>query len=304
MLDDKSKLSRFELTVEKLFHRKRLDEFLFVKLPQYSKACIRAAVRDGLCEINGELANRGILLRENDFVEFSVEQRRSKAMAAQQIPLDIIYEDASIIAVNKQYGILVHPTHMERDGTLLNGLSHYLNRKSIPGIEFVRPHLVHRLDRETSGVMIVAKDTKSAANLARQIKKHRFKKKYLAEVEGVLERDSGTIDKPVYRDPELKRHLVSPKGKHSLSRYSVVSRGGETTLLELEPVSGRTNQLRIHCSSIGHPIVGDIIYGANPADRIRLHASGVWFRHPTAKYSMAIRTPDPDFAHRFMRRSG
>ncbi|NNE65870.1 MAG: RluA family pseudouridine synthase [Pyrinomonadaceae bacterium] len=288
-------MKRFEFQVDESFHRKRLDEFLFNEFTHYSKAYLRGAVKRELCQVNGYIANTGIELRENDFVEIFVEPDKARAMEAQKMELEIVFEDSAIIVIDKPAGILVHPTHFERDGTILNGLTFYLNKGREPGERFIRPHLVHRLDRETSGILVVAKTAKASRSLCRQIKKKRFRKIYHALVEGVVGSDSGEVNVPIGRDPELKKHLVVRGGKPSISRYKVLKRMEDRTLVQLEPVTGRTNQLRIHCAHLGNPIVGDELHGSDGTERLCLHASSVNFMHPHTNEPMAINSQPVKF---------
>ncbi len=288
-------MKRFEFQIGENFHRRRLDEFLFDRFTDYSKAYLRRIVRDELCEVNGFIANTGVELRRDDFIEIRVEVEKAKSMIPQEIPLKIVYEDAEIMVIDKQYGLLVHPTHFERDGTILNGLAYHLNAGRTEGDEFVRPHLVHRLDRETSGLLVVAKTAAASKNLCRQIKKQEFKKGYLALIEGYPPGESGEISAPIGRDEQLKRHQVMKNGKESVSKFWVIDKGKEFTRVSLEPVTGRTNQLRIHCAHFGHPIAGDEVYGARPFRRLCLHASNLTFRHPMSGNQISFESLDADF---------
>lgn len=295
MVNVNAKMNRFEFQVSENHHRMRLDNFLFDRFTQFSKAYLRSIVKNGLCEVNGYLANSGLELRENDFVEVRIETGKAKAMQAQEMPIEVVYEDDAIMVVEKQHGILVHPTHYERDGTLLNGLTYYLNHNQGGGASFVRPHLVHRLDRETSGLLVLAKTVEASGKLCRQIKKQAFLKRYIALVKGNVSGERGEIDAPIARSPELKRHLVHGDGKPCKSRYEVIKKGEIRTQLMLEPVSGRTNQLRIHCAHIGHPIVGDDLYGGPDHDRLCLHASELGFRHPKSNEPLIFTSIEPSF---------
>jgi 23S rRNA pseudouridine1911/1915/1917 synthase len=182
--------------------------------------------------------------------------------------------------------MLVHPSHREKRGTLLNGLVHHLNRN---GGRAIRPGLVHRLDKETSGLIVVAKNGRSHRILARHFLRKRVEKRYIALVEGVVNESAGEIDAPIGRFAELKHWTVKHDGKHAMTRFWVRERYVDTTLLELEPVTGRTNQLRIHCESIGHPVVGDTRRGGRPADRLYLHAARLTFPDPTTNEAMSFK---------------
>lgn len=272
-------LKRFEFQIDKKFHKKRLDEFLFNEFKSLSKAYIRRAVKENNCEINGYIANTGITLKSNDYIEIQIDINQEIGMKAEKMPLDIIFEDREIIVINKSFGMLVHPTNYERNGTLLNGLTYYLNSNSANNF-FIRPHLIHRLDRETSGLILIAKNPKASGILCSHFKRKLFEKKYLALVEGVVENDSGEINASIGRDESQRRWKVIDGEKISQTKFKVLKRFSEMTLLELEPVTGRTNQLRIHCDFIGHPILGDEMHTTNKFSRLCLHASKLGFWHP------------------------
>jgi 23S rRNA pseudouridine1911/1915/1917 synthase len=288
-------MTKFEFQVEESFAKTRLEDFLCEKFPNLSKMYLRELVRDEKCEVNGVLENRGYRLRRNDFVEIEVDLQRETAMKPEAIPLEIVFEDKEILVVNKPAGMLVHPTHRDKNGTLLNALSFHLNsgfkiqdsrleneQSQIANLKskIVRPGLVHRLDKKTSGLMVVAKTPRAHRILAKHFQKKLVEKKYLALVEGVVNEDSGVIVAPIGRFAEIKHWDVKTDGKHSETRFKVKKRFADATLLELEPVTGRTNQLRIHCAFIGHPIVGDTARGGREFSRLCLHACRLAFQHP------------------------
>ncbi len=281
-------LKKFEFQIKEKFHKKRLDEFLFNEFQAMSKAYLRGVVKNGWCELNGYAANTGKKLRTNDFVEIMVDFERSKGMNAEKMLLTIVYEDQEIVVINKPAGMLVHPTNYERNGTLLNGLTYYLNHESKSGM-FIRPHLIHRLDRETSGLILIGKNPRASRILCGQFKQKSFGKKYLALVEGVVEKDSGEINASIGRDEIEKRWKVVKDGKISQTKFMVLRRFASRTLLELEPVTGRTNQLRIHCDHIGHPILGDEMHTDKSFQRLCLHASKLSFRHPNSGEHLEFR---------------
>lgn len=270
---------KFEFQINERFHKKRLDEFLFNEFQSMSKAYLRRVVKEENCEVNGYIANSGIKLKKDDFIEIEVDINQERGMKAEEMSLEIVFEDREIIVINKPVGMLVHPTNYERNGTLLNGLTYYLNQNT-NGDLFIRPHLIHRLDRETSGLILIAKNSKASKVLCNHFKRKLFEKKYLALVEGIVEQDSGEINAPIGRDESERRWKVIEGEKVSQSKYKVLKRYRDKTLLELEPVTGRTNQLRIHCDFIGHPISGDKLHTRNEFSRLCLHASKLGFRHP------------------------
>jgi 23S rRNA pseudouridine1911/1915/1917 synthase len=278
--------------VEQGLGRIRLDEYLFARLGSLSRMYLRDLVKTDRVLVNGEFANTGVRLRANDFVEVTADMSRGTAMLPESISLNIVYEDRTILVVDKPPGMLVHPTHRDKHGTLLNALVHHLNREEKAVV--ARPGLVHRLDRETSGLIVVSKTVSVHRLLAREFMKKRVEKKYFGLVGGLVKDDGGTIGLPVGRHAEKKYWDVKDDGKVSTTRYRVLDRFRDTTLLDLEPVTGRTNQLRIHCAAIGHPIVGDVRRGGREYARLCLHAYSLSFRHPESREQMLFTTGMPD----------
>lgn len=270
--------SRIEIQVPTHVVRVRLEDFLLDHFRDLSKMYLRDVIRTERCEVNGRIENIGYRLRANDLIEIVVDRTRHTSMRPQELPLDIVFEDNEIIVVNKPAGMLTHPSHRENRGTLLNALSFYCNRDSSV---LVRPGLPHRLDKQTSGLIVIAKTAQAHRRLSSAFMKKRVEKKYLALVEGVVEKDEGTIEAPIGRFADLKHWSVKDDGKHSETRFWVRERYADTTWIELEPVTGRTNQLRIHCESIGHPIVGDVKRGGRECERLCLHAWKLAFPHPS-----------------------
>jgi 23S rRNA pseudouridine1911/1915/1917 synthase len=282
-------------------HQKlRLEDLLLDQFPTLSKMYLRGLVRDGFCEVNGRLENIGYRLRSDDFIEITVDHSRGTAMQPENIQLEIVFEDSDLIVVNKPPGMLAHPSHRENSGTLLNALVHHLNHSALrtPHSTLVRPGLVHRLDKQTSGLMVVAKHARAHRILSGHFMRKRVEKRYLALVEGVVEEDKGVIEAPIGRYADLKHWSVKADGKHSETRFSVAKRFADTTLLELEPVTGRTNQLRIHCEMIGHAIVGDTRRGGRAFSRLCLHAYKLAFPHPSTGEVVRFQSETPrEFAH-------
>ena len=286
-------MDRIELLVREGERKKRLEDVLFDRFRGLSKMYLREVVRDGKCEVNGRLENVGYRVRANDFLEIELDLARENAMRPEEMPLDIVHEDDDLIVINKAAGMLVHPTHRDKSGTLLNGLVHHVNSGRSDGI---RPGLVHRLDKQTSGLLVVSKTDNAHRVLADHFKRKLVEKRYLALVAGVVKNNEGKIDAPIGRFAEHKHWGVKHDGKHAITRYWVRERGDDTTLLELEPVTGRTNQLRIHCESIGHPIIGDVKRGGGEALRLCLHAWKLAFKHPRSREQL-IFVSDIDFAN-------
>jgi 23S rRNA pseudouridine1911/1915/1917 synthase len=283
----------FQITAED--HKKRLDDFLFGKLHKISKKYLRDLIKTEKCEVNGELKNRGYILKTNDFVEIELEISERKIIEPEPIPLEIVFEDAEILVVDKPAGMLVHPTFGIRCGTLLNALAFYLNAKN-DYKNFLRAGLVHRLDRETSGLMIIAKNARSHRILSGHFKRKLIEKRYFAFVEGVVKANEGEINAPVGRFEQERAWNVKPDGKPAVTRFWTKKRFSGATLLELEPVTGRTNQLRIHLAHVGHPIIGDEKYGGSENSRLCLHAFRLAFHHPNGGARLEFESKAVDFA--------
>jgi 23S rRNA pseudouridine1911/1915/1917 synthase len=262
--------------------RTSVKQFLFRHLPAFSRFALRQAAASGACRVDGESVPASYRLRAGQVVEFSLDPEPQRTILAEELPLDILYEDDSLAVVNKPAGMLVHPTARERHGTVANALlGHWRGENR-------RPTFPHRLDRDTSGVLVVAKDAAAATSLALQFENRQVHKTYVALVAGLVA-EPREIDAPIGRvGGETPPWQVRPEGRPSLSRLTPVEWQGTATLVNLEPVTGRTNQLRIHCASIGHPILGDRLYGGPPAPRLCLHASQLEFRHPATGREMTV----------------
>lgn len=278
LLDSTSLISRIEIVVVREERKFRLEDLLCQRFPALSKMYLREVVKKGSCEVNGRQENIGHRLSANDFVEIEVDLSRQHSMLPEDLPIEIVYEDEDLVVVDKPAGMLVHPSHREKNGTLLNALAFHFNRDPARGV--IRPGLVHRLDKETSGLIVVAKNQRAHRILCRQFQRKQVEKRYTAIVHGVMSENEGVINGDIGRDAELKFWVLKEGGKASETRFRVLQRKQDTTLVELEPVTGRTNQLRIHCASIGHPIIGDKERGGDASRKLCLHATKLGFRHP------------------------
>ncbi len=252
---------QFRITQEDA--RQRLDVFLASRIGDLSRIRIANLLAAGACSVNQQTGKAGYHIVVDDLIEMTLDDTVSTSMSAENIALEILHEDEQIVIVNKPSGMLVHPNKNTKSGTLANALAYHLNPQ-IDGLQaVVRPGLVHRLDRATSGLMVVAKTQKALSILTKHFHKRLVKKLYLAVVEGSLKEDAGSIIAPLGQD-ETRRppRWVMEGGKYAETGFRVGERRNGATLVELEPVTGRTNQLRIHCAYIGHPIIGDAVYGA------------------------------------------
>lgn len=278
--------------------KERIDVFLS-RETGLSRSQIDKLIRSGRVKLNRENAKAGYRVKADDRIILSVPPAKEIAARPENIPLDIVYEDKDIIVINKPPGIVVHPGAGNTEGTLVNAVLHHARDLSGIGGR-IRPGVVHRLDKDTSGLIVFAKNDASHLDLSRQIKNREVKKTYLALVHGEIKDDSGAIDAPIGRNPVHRKKMAvirsgSLKRREALTYYKVLERYKGYTLVELDLKTGRTHQIRVHLSHIGHPVVGDRTYskkkegGASrpclPAGRQLLHASGLSFHHPiTGKY--------------------
>ena len=271
---------------------RRLDELLAERLSGLSRMHIAGLLARGACKVNGEAAHAGRRVDAGDLIEVESAGGVPNSMTPEPLPLEVVYEDEQLIVVVKPSGVLVHPTLGVKRGTLANALSYHLNRglidesradgNPIPfGAPFVRPGIVHRLDRDTSGLMVVAKTQGALSRLTQHFQRRLVGKRYAAVVGGLMEEGGMTIEAPVGREEGARPPWrVLESGKPAETRLRVVERGSRRTLVALEPLTGRTNQLRIHCAHVRHAIVGDVLYAGEPHARLCLHAARLAFRHP------------------------
>ncbi|MCC6758807.1 MAG: RluA family pseudouridine synthase [Candidatus Omnitrophica bacterium] len=291
----------------------RLDVFItkaFPKVP--SRTYIQRLIDQGQVKVNGKILKAGYKVEVDDEVVVFMDLLDiGDAVAAENIPLNIFYEDQWLLIVNKPVGMLVHPVHGHHGGTLVNALMHHcktLSDVNLPDDDLdevnldpalIRPGIVHRLDRETSGLLVVAKDNNVHVKLAKAFEQRQVKKKYLALVKGRIEFDEGKVDKALGRHPhkrDKKAVVDDDKGKSAITVYRVVRRfGDKATLVSLFPQSGRTHQLRVHMAYLKHPILGDDKYGeVQSFSRLALHAQSLGFYHPELRTFMEFSTPVPD----------
>ena len=292
-------LTVFQFQIEENFHKNRLDKFLYDKIPAVSRMYLQYLITSGKCRVNGKIENRGYHLQADDSVQIEVDLKEQTEMLPENIPLDIIYEDTELLVIDKPTKMLVHPTKGVRRGTLLNAITYYLNftDQGEPKTDkLIRAGLVHRLDKNTSGLMVVAKNPRSHRILCSHFQRKLVEKKYFAVVEGIVEEDLGTIIAPIGRNAEEKFwYISSPEdGKSAESNFRVIKRNADTTLLELEPITGRTNQLRLHCAHISHPIIGDDKYGGGEFSRLCLHAAKLSFWHPNGNLWLEFESALPE----------
>ena len=251
------------LFVDENDENKRLDKFLSEINPDLSRSKIQSLIKSEFVKVNETVKKVSYLLKENDRIELIPPQQADLKIQPENIELEIIYEDKNMAVVNKPSGMLTHPTTLERENTLVNALLYKFgdNLSDING-EF-RPGILHRLDRNTSGLLMIAKNNKAHEFLAKQIKEHYLTKKYRAIVKGVVKDDEFEINRPIGRNPNQPHKMsVREDGKESLTKVKVIERFKDATYIELTLITGRTHQIRVHMSNINHPVYNDTLYGA------------------------------------------
>ena len=298
----------------------RIDRYMSEHMEDTSRSRVQQAIKEGYVTVNGEPAKANYAVRPGDVISFSMPyRRRGLEIVPQDIPLNIVYEDEDVLVVDKPAGMVVHPGHGHYEGTLINALSHHLGISQGPEAEDERMGiLVHRIDKDTSGLLAVAKNPESQLKLAKQFFDHSIDRRYVAVVWGDLPEDEGTIDGDIGRDPgdRLRFKVVGEgrEGKHAVTHYRVLERFGFVTFVECRLETGPTHQTRLHLSSIGHPLFNDPRYGGSEirkgtiytkyrqfiancfelCPRQALHAQILGFEHPRTRQQLRFSSPLPE----------
>ncbi len=311
--DDESQ--RVQLRVRRRRSGRRLDKYLHGRFPRMSRTLIQRLIRQGAITVNHRPTKASYEPDAGDLIDLLIPPPEPWDVIPDDIPLDIIYEDDHILAINKHTGIICHPSHGAQRGTIANALAHYSSALS-HGTDPFRPGIVHRLDKNTTGVMIVAKSDEAHWRLGLQFERRTVQKTYLGVVEGVPQLDEDIIDKPLAAHPRIKDRYIVPGlatrkdvFKNAVTRYKVVRRFRGFAVVEMYPKTGRTHQLRVHMSFIGHPMFGDTTYGGHPFSEFdlagagstepliahqSLHAFRLSFIHPITEKPLTIEAPVPD----------
>ena len=279
---------------------KRLDRYVTEQNTEITRTAVQRLIDEKNILVNGKEQKASYKVNENDVVEVEIPEPKKNEIKAEDIPIEVIYEDSDIIVVNKPKGMVVHPGNGNVDGTLVNAIMAKCEG-SLSGIGGeIRPGIVHRIDKDTSGLLIVAKNDKAHVNLSEQIKEHKVKKTYIALVRGVVKENEATIDMPIGRSKtDRKKMAVCKDGKNAITHIKVLKRWEHYTLLQVNIETGRTHQIRVHLSYIGYPIIGDYTYsnGKNEFGVVGqcLHAQKLEFKHPITNKIVELEAPLPEY---------
>ena len=291
-----------EFVVEAEQAGERLDRYLTLIYANQSRSFFQKLIKGGNVSVNGKAVTKaGYVLDVSDVVTASIPEAQSVAIEAEDIPLNILYEDADVLIVDKPKGMVVHPSAGHYSGTLVNAIMYHCqgNLSGINGV--MRPGIVHRIDKDTTGALLVCKNDTAHRDLAQQLKDHTIKRRYRAIVSGNLKEDEGTVEGPIGRHPvDRKKMAINYKnGKDAVTHYKVLERFGNATYIECRLETGRTHQIRVHMTSLGHPLLGDEIYGSgkNPyhLQGQTLHAMVLGFVHPRTGEYMEFSAPLPEY---------
>lgn len=284
----------------------RLDLWLTAAVSGLSRSYIQKCIRDGQVSVNEKPAKAGYRLRVDDEVSFLIPEAVEPKIEAEDIPLAVLYEDEDVLVVDKPKGMVVHPAPGHLNGTLVNAVLWHC-KGQLSGINGVlRPGIVHRIDRDTTGSLIVCKNDLAHREIAAQLKEHSLNRTYRAIVHGVLEAEEGTVNAPIGRDErDRKRMAVNEKnGKEAVTHYRVLKRFREYSYIECRLETGRTHQIRVHMTSIGHPLLGDAVYGVRKTpfhlEGQTLHAHRLGFRHPGSGAYVEVEAPLPAYFTRLL----
>ena len=284
--------------------QKRIDSFL-TENTDYSRTAIQRLIDEDKIKVNGKKEKSSYKVQNGDRIEIEEEPAKEIELKAQDIPIEILFEDNDIIVVNKPKGMVVHPANGNPDGTLVNAIMS-ICKDSLSGIGGeIRPGIVHRLDKNTSGAIIIAKNDKAHINLSEQLKNHEIKKTYIALVRGIVKENNATINMPIARSKKDRKKMdVDKNGKEAITHFKVLNRFQDCTLLEINIETGRTHQIRVHLSHIGYPIIGDDVYsnGKNKwnIEGQCLHAKSLDFKHPITGKQMHIDAPIPEYLEKIL----
>ena len=301
-------MSQISLQADETYMDERLDKFLSAMLPDQSRSYLQKIIKDGNVLVNGEPKKSSYRLEDGDEVTADLPELKSPDIEPENIPLDILYEDDSILMVNKPKGMVVHPSAGHYTGTLVNAVLWHCQGQ-LSGINGVsRPGIVHRIDKDTTGVLVVCKNDAAHNAVAAQLKEHSITRKYRAIVHGVIKEDEGTVDAPIGRHPTERKKMASgvKNGKRAVTHYRVLERFQRYTYVECQLETGRTHQIRVHMASIHHPLLGDTVYG--PAKDTHylevqtLHTMVLGLIHPVTGEYLEVEAPLPEYFENLLKK--
>ncbi len=285
---------------------KRLDVYLSEFLEGYSRTYAQKLIEEGLVLLDGRPAKRSARLKGDEELTVSLPDPEPLNIEAEDIPLDIVYEDEDILIVNKPKGMVVHPAPGHKSGTLVNAVMFHCG-EHLSGINGVlRPGIVHRIDRDTTGLLVICKNDAAHRSVAEQLKVHSSVRRYIALVQGRMKADEDTVDRPIGRDAKnrLRMGIDERDGKHAVTHYRVLERFDRYTLIECRLETGRTHQIRVHMASLGHPLAGDELYGAAKTrfntEGQCLHAKVLGFAHPRTGEYCEWDSPLPEYLEKIL----
>ena len=298
-----------EFRIEEAIAGERIDKFLSDSLPDVSRSYIQKLIKDGQVTVNQKTVKSNYKLNAGDLLSMEEPELQEPHIEAEDIPLDILYEDSDLLIINKPKGMVVHPSAGHYSGTLVNALMHYC-KEDLSGINGVlRPGIVHRIDMDTTGSLIVCKNDFTHNHIAEQLKVHSITRVYHAIVHGILKDDEGTINAPIGRHPiDRKKMSINHKnGKEAVTHYKVLKRFKNFTYIECRLETGRTHQIRVHMSSISHPLLGDAVYGPVKSpyklQGQTLHAKTIGITHPRTGEYLEVEAPLPEYFTNLLKKS-
>ena len=301
-------MSQISLQADETYMDERLDKFLSAMLPDQSRSYLQKIIKDGNVLVNGEPKKSSYRLEDGDEVTADLPELKSPDIEPENIPLDILYEDDSILMVNKPKGMVVHPSAGHYTGTLVNAVLWHCQGQ-LSGINGVsRPGIVHRIDKDTTGVLVVCKNDATHNAVAAQLKEHSITRKYRAIVHGVIKEDEGTVDAPIGRHPTERKKMASgvKNGKRAVTHYRVLERFQGYTYVECQLETGRTHQIRVHMASIHHPLLGDTVYGpakdSHHLEGQTLHAMVLGLIHPVTGEYLEVEAPLPEYFENLLKK--
>lgn len=293
-------MKEYKFVISEELEDERIDKCLQVLIDSLSRSYIQKMIKDGNLLVNGKTVKSSYSVKAEDSIEFTVPDAVEPDILAEDIPLDILYEDEDLLIVNKPKGMVVHPAAGHASGTLVNAIMFHC-KDNLSGINGVlRPGIVHRIDMDTTGSLVVCKNDMTHESIAEQLKVHSITRKYRAIVHGVIHEEEGSVDAPLGRNPQdRKKMAIRQDGKNAITHFKVLERFKEYTYIECQLETGRTHQIRVHMASLGHPLLGDEVY-SNHKSKYNLkgqtlHAYVLGFQHPRTGEYLEVSAPMPEY---------